>query len=227
MKRSPFFYDIVAQDPILAAVQGWEVPNQFTTPEEEHRAVRERVGMFDWSTTGEFEVQGPDALALVQKLIVNDVSQTPIHRVLYTSILGKGGGIRSDITVYRLGQDHYMLMTAWGSNAANERPEFELLMEQGKGMQAAITDVSVGGVGADTMRPSSSATVRATRPLRRTTTETVPSGAAARPRNRALWARRREAPSDGALGPMEARGLASKLCPESPETNRAKSSLLE
>jgi aminomethyltransferase len=144
MKRSPFFYDIVGQDPVLAVVQGWEVPNQFTTPEEEHRAVRERVGMFDWSTTGEFEVQGPDALALVQKLIVNDASQMPINRVLYTSILWEDGGIRSDITVYRLGQDHYMLMTAWGSNAANERPEFELLLEQGEGMQAAVTDVSSG-----------------------------------------------------------------------------------
>lgn len=143
MKRSPFFCDIAAQDPQLVTIQGWEVPNIFTTPEEEHRAVRERVGIFDWSTTGEFEVRGPDALVLVQKLIVND-ARMPVHRVLYTSILTDEGGIRSDITVYRLGEDHYMLMTAWGSNAADERPEYDLLREHGRGMDVVVTDASSG-----------------------------------------------------------------------------------
>ena len=56
MKRSPFFCDVLAQSPALVNVQGWEVPDRFTAPGEEHRAVRERVGLFDWSTTGEFEV---------------------------------------------------------------------------------------------------------------------------------------------------------------------------
>jgi aminomethyltransferase len=142
MKRSPFFDEIAAHNPVLVGIQGWEVPNKFTALAEEHKAVRERVGLFDWSTTGEIEVQGPDALALVQKVIVNDASQMPVNRVLYTSILDEDGGIRSDITVYRLGLAHYMLMTAWGSNAANERPEYELLLEHGKGMNAYITDVS-------------------------------------------------------------------------------------
>jgi aminomethyltransferase len=144
MKRSPFFCDIAAQDPELVTVQGWEVPNAFTTPEAEHLAVRERVGLFDWSTTGEIEVQGPDALALVQKVIVNDAARMDVNRVLYTSILNDAGGIRSDITVYRLDEDRYLLMTAWGSNADDERPEFDLLEEHGRGMNAVVTDVSSG-----------------------------------------------------------------------------------
>jgi aminomethyltransferase len=144
MKRSPFFCDIVAHKPVLVDVQGWEVPDRFIAPEEEHRAVRERVGLFDWSTTGEFEMHGPDALALVQKIIVNDASTMPLYRVLYTSILDDGGGMRSDITVYRLGESHYMLMTAWGSNVAGERLEYDLLLEHGAGMQVTITDVSSG-----------------------------------------------------------------------------------
>jgi aminomethyltransferase len=143
MKRSPFFCDLLTHDPVLAGIQGWEVPNQFSTPAEEHMAVRERVGVFDWSTTGEFEVQGPDALALVQKLVVND-ARMPVDRVLYTSILNPDGGMRSDITVYRLGEDHYMLMTAWGSNAADERPEYDLLLEHGRGLNVAVTDTSPG-----------------------------------------------------------------------------------
>lgn len=92
MKRSPFFPNVAANHPTLVGVQGWQVANEFTTAEKEHQAVRERVGLFDWSTTGEFEVQGPDALALVQELIVNDASKMPIHRVLYTTILNEDGG---------------------------------------------------------------------------------------------------------------------------------------
>jgi aminomethyltransferase len=144
MKRSPFFSEIAKHSPTLVAVQGWEVPNLFTTVEEEHRAVRERAGLMDWSTTGEFEVKGPDALAVVQRLIVNDASTMPVNRVLYASILDTGGGILSDITVYRLGEDHYMLMTAWGSNAANERPEYDLLREQCRGRNAVAFDASPG-----------------------------------------------------------------------------------
>lgn len=144
MKRSPFFSEIASHSPSLVSVQGWEVPNAFTSVAEEHRSVRERVGLMDWSSTGEFEVRGPDALDVVQRLIVNDASTMPVNRVLYTTILDEGGGILSDITVYRLGEEHYMLMTAWGSNAANERPEYELLREHCRGRNAVAFDASPG-----------------------------------------------------------------------------------
>jgi aminomethyltransferase len=144
MKRSPFFDRIAEQQPSLVAVQGWEVANGFSSAAQEHQAVRERAGLMDWSTTGEFEVQGPDALELVQRLIVNDASRMPIHRVLYTTMLSEDGSIQSDITVYRLGENHYMLMTAWGSNAANARPEYELLLEQAQGLDACVFDASPG-----------------------------------------------------------------------------------
>ncbi len=144
MKRSPFFQDIAAYNPAWAGIQGWEVPNLFTSAQEEHLTVRERVGLLDWSTTGEFEIQGPDALEVVQKLIVNDASSMPVDRVLYTTMLNEDGGIISDITVYRMGSDHYMLMTAWGSNAANARPEYELLLEHSRGKNACVFDASPG-----------------------------------------------------------------------------------
>lgn len=144
MKRSPFYRQIVAHNPSLAVVQGWEVANEFTSADQEHQAVRERVGLMDWSTTGEFEVQGPDALALVQKLIVNDASTMPVNRVLYTTMLNEDGDILSDITLYRLAEQHFMLMTAWGSNAANARPEYELLIEHARGLNAYVFDASPG-----------------------------------------------------------------------------------
>lgn len=144
MKRSPFFPEIASLNPAFVGVQGWEVPNVFTTAEQEHQAVRERVGLLDWSTTGELEIQGPDALEVVQKLIVNDASTMPIGRVLYTTMLNEAGGIVSDITVYRLGPEHYLFMTAWGSNAADERPEYELLLEHSRGKNAYVHDASPG-----------------------------------------------------------------------------------
>jgi aminomethyltransferase len=144
MKRSPFYPEIASYAPSFIGVQGWEVPNEFTSAAEEHRAVRKRVGLMDWSTTGEFEVIGPDALDVVQSLIVNDASTMPVNRVLYTTILDEDGGIASDITVYRLAGDHYMLMTAWGSNAANERPEYDLLREACQGRNAYAFDASPG-----------------------------------------------------------------------------------
>ncbi len=144
MKRSPFYCDILQAGPQWAVVQGWEVPNVFTNAREEHLAVRQRAGLFDWSSTGEIEIQGRDALRLVQKVIVNDAAGMPVNKVLYTSMLTEDGSILSDITVYRLGESHYMLMTAWGSNAANARPEYEWLLRWSEGLDVAITDVSSG-----------------------------------------------------------------------------------
>ena len=96
MKRSPFYPEIAAHQPSVVTMQGWEVANVFTTAAEEHAAVRQRVGLLDWSTTGEFEIQGPDALEVVQKLVVND-ARMPVNRVLYTSILDEDGGMRSEM----------------------------------------------------------------------------------------------------------------------------------
>ncbi len=144
MKRSPFFHDMLAHQPALGVAQGWEIANHFASPAAEHLAVRQSVGVFDWSTTGEIEVQGPDALALTQKVIVNDAAPMPVNRVLYTTMLNEDGGILSDITVYRLGPQRYLFMTAWGSNAANARPEYDLLVQHAAGLDVTVTDVSSG-----------------------------------------------------------------------------------
>jgi aminomethyltransferase len=59
-------------------------------------------------------------------------------------MLNEDGGILSDITVYRLGLQRYLLMTAWGSNAANGRPEYDLLVQHSQGLNVAVTDISSG-----------------------------------------------------------------------------------
>src|SRR5207248_2921447 len=76
----------------------------------EHRAVREAVGLFDQSSLAKFRVQGPDATAVLQRLCANDVDVVP-GRIVYTQMLNARGGIECDLTVTRLADDAYLVVT--------------------------------------------------------------------------------------------------------------------
>lgn len=144
MKRTPFYYPALRAGAVMRQAQGWEMPDHFGAPQTEHMAVRQAVGVFDWASTGEIEISGRDALALVQKVIVNDASRVSVGRVLYTTLCRPDGAILSDVTIYRLAENRYWCMTAWGSNADNRRPEYEWLLEHAHGLDVTVTDVSSG-----------------------------------------------------------------------------------
>ena len=63
---------------------GWLLPVQYTGILEEHKAVREKAGLFDVSHMGEILIQGPDALAFLQKLVTNDVSRLKNQQIQYS-----------------------------------------------------------------------------------------------------------------------------------------------
>ena len=92
---------------------GWARPAFFERVGGEHRAVRERVGLFDFTSFGKLDVSGPGALALLQRLADNDVDR-PVGSVVYTQLLNPRGGIESDLTVTRWGPDRFRVTT--GSN---------------------------------------------------------------------------------------------------------------
>ncbi|MBI3084636.1 MAG: FAD-dependent oxidoreductase [candidate division NC10 bacterium] len=92
---------------------GWARHPYFGQIGQEHRAVRERAGLFEMSSFGKIDVRGPGALALLQRLTDNDVSK-PVGSVVYTQFLNQRGGIESDLTVSRLAEDHFRVTT--GSN---------------------------------------------------------------------------------------------------------------
>lgn len=94
---------------------GWEMPVEYTSILEEHRAVRERAGLFDVSHMGEIEIAGAGALDLVQHLITNDAGRLADNRALYSPICREDGGCLDDLLVLRLAADRYMLVV----NAAN------------------------------------------------------------------------------------------------------------
>ncbi len=81
---------------------GFLMPVQYTSITEEHRAVRERAGIFDVSHMGEFIFGGPDALEAVQRVTVNDVSALSVDQAQYSAMVNEDGGIIDDCVVYRL-----------------------------------------------------------------------------------------------------------------------------
>ncbi len=108
---------------------GWEMPVQYTGILEEHRAVRERVGLFDVSHMGEFTVSGPDALASLQWLTPNDVSKLTDGRIHYSAFLTERGTFVDDLLVYRRSADDYFLVV----NAGNTPKDFAWLTERARG----------------------------------------------------------------------------------------------
>ncbi len=76
----------------------------------EHRAVRERVALIDMSSFSKYEVHGPGALALLQKLACNDLDR-PIGTIVYTQLCNERGGIEADVTITRLAEDRFYFVT--------------------------------------------------------------------------------------------------------------------
>src|SRR5712664_1015707 len=94
---------------------GWEMPVQYRGIVEEHRTVRAAAGCFDVSHMGEFEIEGPGALATLQTLTTNDVAALEIGQVQYSLLCRPDGGIVDDLTLYRLATDRFMLTVNAGN----------------------------------------------------------------------------------------------------------------
>ncbi|HCX86682.1 MAG TPA: FAD-dependent oxidoreductase [Gammaproteobacteria bacterium] len=96
--------------------------NWFDYSAQEHRAVRENVGVFDMSSFGKYLVQGRDACQLLERVSANRMDAEP-GRVVYTQWLNEEGGIEADLTVTRLSEQEYLVVTA----AASQTRDFHWL----------------------------------------------------------------------------------------------------
>jgi 4-methylaminobutanoate oxidase (formaldehyde-forming) len=92
---------------------GWGPPPFFEQVGLEHQAVREQAALFDLTSFGKIEVTGPGALAFLQRLADNNIAR-PVGSVIYTQFLNERGGIESDLTITRLADDRFRIIT--GSN---------------------------------------------------------------------------------------------------------------
>ncbi len=138
LKRTPLYDLHVKAGAKMVPFGGWEMPVQYTGIIEEHRSVRRSVGLFDISHMGEFEIAGPEALAVVQRLCSNDAAALAVGQVQYSLLCYPEGGIVDDLTLYRLAEDRFMLTV----NAANIDKDWRWVTEHGAG-RAEWTNVSV------------------------------------------------------------------------------------
>ena len=137
LRRTPLYAAHVADGARMVPFSGWEMPVQYSGIIDEHRAVRTRAGLFDVSHMGEFDVAGPGALPLIQGLVTNDLARIAPHQAMYTPMCTPEGGIIDDLLVYRLGDDHLMLVV----NAANTAADLAWIREHAAG-NVRVTDRS-------------------------------------------------------------------------------------
>src|SRR5712692_2532323 len=139
LKRTPLYDQHCALGARMVEFGGWEMPVQYSSIVDEHRAVRTYAGLFDVSHMGEFKVEGPDALAFLQYLVPNDVSRLTIHQALYTQLCLPSGNVIDDLLIYRLAEQHYMLVV----NAGNIAKDLAWVQEQAQRFQkVTISDQS-------------------------------------------------------------------------------------
>lgn len=118
---------------------GWAQPPFFERLRREHTATRERVCLYDLTSFGKIEVKGPGALPLLQRLTSSNVDR-PVGSAVYTQFLNRNGGIESDLTVTRLGGDHFWVITGSGF-IANDLARIEMHADEKDG-EVSIRDIT-------------------------------------------------------------------------------------
>ncbi|MBO9466369.1 GcvT family protein [Tropicibacter sp. R15_0] len=158
VRRTPFHHHLLEQGAVMGELAGWERANWFANPGQEreyqyswkrqnwfensaaeHRAIRENVGMYDMSSFGKIRVEGPDAEAFLNYIGGGDYS-VPNGKIVYTQFLNRTGGIEADVTVTRLTETAYLVVTPAATRLADQT-----WMERHKGdFNVVITDVTAG-----------------------------------------------------------------------------------
>lgn len=138
MKRTNFFEMHIKHNAKIVSFAGYEMPIQYPNGIIfEHKLVRSKVGVFDVSHMGEFEIRGKDALSFVQKITINDASKLTFGKVQYSAFCYPDGGIVDDLLVYNMG-DYYMFVV----NGANIDKDFEWCTKNLEGFDVDLKNVT-------------------------------------------------------------------------------------
>ncbi len=156
VRRSPLHGALEAAGAVFGETSGWERPHWFAKAGQdrtyragwgrqdwfdnvaaEHRALREGVGLYDMSSFGKIRVEGPGALALLERVCANRMD-VEIGRLVYTQMLNREGGIEADLTVTRLGAQAFLLVVP----AATVRRDLDWLRRHRGDDVAVLTDVT-------------------------------------------------------------------------------------
>jgi aminomethyltransferase len=127
MRKTPLNATHRASGAKMVPFGGWDMPVEYSGLISEHMAVRKAAGLFDVSHMGEFEVEGPGALAFLQRTTANNVAKLVDGQAQYSAFPLANGAPLDDVIVYRRGADRYLLVV----NAGNIEKDFRWLQEQG------------------------------------------------------------------------------------------------
>ncbi|MEP4194458.1 MAG: FAD-dependent oxidoreductase [Aliishimia sp.] len=158
IRRTPFHSHLLEKGAVMGELAGWERANWFAKPgqtpdyeyswgrqnffdnvRDEHMAVRENVGMYDMSSFGKIRVEGPDAEAFLNYVGGGNYS-VPNGKIVYTQFLNARAGIEADVTVTRLTETAYLVVTPAATRLADQT----WMMRHKGDFNVVITDVTAG-----------------------------------------------------------------------------------
>lgn len=128
MKRTKFYNIHKKLNAKIVEFAGFEMPIQYSSIIQEHKAVRHSAGVFDVSHMGEIFIKGNKALDFVQFITINDASKLFPGRVQYSAMCYEDGGIVDDLLVYKIADDEFLLVV----NASNIQKDFEWMKKNNK-----------------------------------------------------------------------------------------------
>ena len=137
MKKTALYEIHKALGAKLVPFAGYQMPVQYEGVNAEHLTVRKGVGVFDVSHMGEFLIEGPNALALIQSVSSNDASVLSIGKAQYGCLPNTKGGIVDDLIIYRLEENAYLLVV----NASNIEKDWQWISANNE-VGAKMTNIS-------------------------------------------------------------------------------------
>ncbi|SNS13396.1 GcvT family protein [Tropicimonas sediminicola] len=178
VRRTPLHEQLKARGAVFGELAGWERANWFANEGEpgeyryswkrqnwfensaaEHRAVRERVGLYDMSSFGKLRVEGPDAEAFLNYVGGGDYS-VPVGKIVYTQFLNSRAGIEADVTVTRLSETAFLVVTPAATRLSDET----WLRRHVGDHRVVITDVTAGEAVLAVMGPNARALLQSVSP---------------------------------------------------------------
>jgi glycine cleavage system T protein len=140
LKKTPLYEKHVALKAKIIDFGGWAMPVQYTNVIDEHKATRSAAGLFDICHMGEIEVKGPQALDLLQLVLTRNLTDQTIGQVKLSALLNYEGGIIDDLTVYKMAENAYMLVT----NATPKDRDWQWIksIQQEKHFNCTLEDIS-------------------------------------------------------------------------------------
>ena len=139
MTKQTFLHDKhVALGARMVDFAGWDMPVQYSSIIDEHKTVREAVGLFDVSHMGEVIVYGEDALPFLNKLVPQDVTKLVDLKAVYCQLTNKQGGIIDDLIIYKLEDKKYLII----ANASRIDEDLNWMVRNKSGFDVSIVNES-------------------------------------------------------------------------------------